>query len=187
MSEPTRHDDVRTIGVAIAIPPPFGPELQRCRRAFGDPMADAIPPHVTLLPPTDVGADELSVIIKHLNGVAANTVPFEIHLRGTATFRPVSPVVFVALAQGISQCEVTATAVRTGPLTTELHFPYHPHVTVAHNLPDEALDRAFAELAEFEAAFRVTAFGLYEHRPDGHWVEQRSFPLCAESSGESVT
>ncbi|WP_341351068.1 hypothetical protein [Nocardioides convexus] len=27
------------------------------------------------------------------------------HLRGTATFRPVSPVVFVSLAEGISQCE----------------------------------------------------------------------------------
>jgi 2'-5' RNA ligase len=67
--------------------------------------------------------------------------------------------------------------VRTGPLTVDLHFPYHPHVTVAHNLHDEALDRAFAELADYEAAFPVTAFGLYEHREDGYWVEHQSFPL----------
>ncbi|HEU4542504.1 MAG TPA: 2'-5' RNA ligase family protein [Jiangellaceae bacterium] len=177
MSEPIQHDDVRTIGVAIAIPPPFGPELQRSRQSFGDPMAEAIPPHVTLLPPTDVGGDELPDITKHLNSIAASADPFEIHLRGTATFRPVSPVVFVALARGISHCEMMASAVRTGPLTIDLHFPYHPHVTVAHNLADEALDRAFTELADFEAAFPVTAFGLYEHRPDGYWVEQRSFLL----------
>ena len=179
MSEPMRHDDVRTIGVAIAIPPPFGPELQRCREAFGDPMANAIPPHVTLLPPTDVSADELPVITKHLSSVAANVDPFEIHLRGTATFRPVSPVVFVALARGISNCEMMASAVRTGPLAVDLHFPYHPHVTVAHNLHDAALDRAFAELADFEAAFAVTAFGLYQHRDDGHWVEHQTFPLAS--------
>ncbi|HSJ59593.1 MAG TPA: 2'-5' RNA ligase family protein [Jiangellaceae bacterium] len=179
MSEPIRHDDVRTIGVAIAIPPPFGPELQRRRDAFGDPMADAIPPHVTLLPPTEVSPDELPVITKHLSSIAANADPFEIHLRGTATFRPVSPVVFVALARGISHCEMMASAVRTGPLTVDLHFPYHPHVTVAHNLEDEVLDRAFAELADYEAAFSVTAFGLYEHREDGYWVERRSFPLGA--------
>ncbi len=177
MSVPAEPDELRTIGVAIAIPPPFGPELQRCRQSFGDPMAEAIPPHVTLLPPTEVGVDELPVIYKHLNAVASNANPFDIHLRGTATFRPVSPVVFVALARGISQCEMMASAVRTGPLAVDLHFPYHPHVTVAHNLEDEALDRAFAELSDYEAAFRVTSFGLYQHCEDGHWVEQRSFPL----------
>ena len=182
MSEPIRHDDARTIGVAIAIPPPFGPELQRCRDALGDPMADAIPPHVTLLPPTEVRVDEMPVITKHLSSVAANSDPFEIHLRGAATFRPVSPVVFVALARGISDCEQMASAVRTGPLTVDLHLPYHPHVTVAHNLEDKVLDRAFAELADYEAAFPVTAFGLYEHRVDGYWVERQSFPLGSAAS-----
>ncbi|HEX5995661.1 MAG TPA: 2'-5' RNA ligase family protein [Jiangellales bacterium] len=178
MSEPVRRDGVHTIGVAIAIPPPFGPELQRRRQAFGDPMADAIPPHVTLLPPTEVSADELPVVSKHLSSVAANVDPFEIHLRGTATFRPVSPVVFVALARGISDCETLASTLRTGPLTVDLHFPYHPHVTVAHNLEDDALDRAFAELADYEAAFPVTAFGLYQHRDDGYWVEHQTFSLA---------
>jgi 2'-5' RNA ligase len=182
MNQPTMggmHDDLRTIGVAIAIPEPHGPELQGWRRSFGDPMADAIPPHITLLPPTEVGADELRDITKHLAAVATSSSPFDVHLRGTATFRPVSPVVFVALARGISHCEVLSKAVRTGPLTVDLHFPYHPHVTVAHNVSDAALDRAFAELSDYEVAFEVPAFGLYEHRPDGVWVQQETFPLGA--------
>ena len=37
-------------------------------------------------------------------------------LRGTGTFRPVSPVVFVNVAEGISRCELLADAVRRGPL-----------------------------------------------------------------------
>ena len=41
------------------------------------------------------------------------------YLRGTATFLPVSPVVFVALAQGISACERLSDAIRTGPLAVD--------------------------------------------------------------------
>ena len=51
---PVTPDDVVTIGVAIEVPDPHGPELQRWRADFGDPLADAIPAHVTLLPPTVV-------------------------------------------------------------------------------------------------------------------------------------
>jgi 2'-5' RNA ligase len=102
---------------------------------------------------------------------------FDIHLRGTGTFRPVSPVVFVTLAEGISGCEVLADAVRQGPLEVELHYPYHPHVTIAHHLDDQALDRAFAELAEFECRFAVDAFSLYAHDADAGWRATDHFEL----------
>jgi 2'-5' RNA ligase len=176
--------EVHTIGVAIPLPEPYAGELQGWRRAVGDPLACAIPSHITLLPPTDVGADDLAVVHKHLTAVAAASEPFHVHLRGTATFRPVSPVVFVALSQGISACEQLSKAVRTGPLPGELSFPYHPHVTIAHHLPDEAMDRAFAGLAGYEAGFDVTEFCLYEHGLDEVWRPQRSFPL---GSGDAQT
>ena len=183
MSVPAEPDEARTIGVAIAIPPPFAPELQRCRQSFGDPMAEAIPPHVTLLPPTEVGVDELPVIYKHLSAVASNADPFDIHLRGTATFRPVSPVVFVGVVEGIAGCELLAEAVRSGPLAVEVDFPYHPHVTIAHDLPEEALDRAFEELAGYRTHFQVTEFWLYVHDPVEGWQPTRSFPLSAAVPG----
>ena len=77
-------------------------------------------------------------------------------LRGTGTFRPVSPVVFVTVAEGISQCEALADAVRRGPLETDLLFPYHPHVTVAHHLDDDVMDQAFDELAASSASSTPT-------------------------------
>ena len=52
----------RTIGVAIAIPEPYGGELQRVRESYGDPLARSIPTHITLLPPTEVQADDLDRI-----------------------------------------------------------------------------------------------------------------------------
>jgi 2'-5' RNA ligase len=167
--------DTRTIGVAISIPDPYGRELQRWRASFGDPLAASIPTHITLLPPTPVAAADLDGIEGHLRRVAEAEAPFPIRLRGTASFRPVSPVVFVALAEGIGACERLEARVRSGPLHRELLFPYHPHVTIAHHLAEDVLDRAFKELGGYTAVFPVWGFSLYEHGPDGVWRPQRDF------------
>ncbi|MCW2901097.1 MAG: Phosphoesterase [Streptosporangiaceae bacterium] len=172
-------DPQRTIGVAVPIPAPFGTELQRWREVFGDPLARSIPTHITLLPPTPVAAPALEAIEAHLRDVAATERGFAIRLRGTATFRPVSPVVFVSLAEGVGECERLERKVRSGPLSVSLRFPYHPHVTLAHELGDQVLDRAFKELAHYEARFPVRGFGLYEHGSDGVWRPRREFPFGA--------
>lgn len=165
-----------TIGVAVAIPEPWASELQDYRAAVGDTTAAMIPTHITLVPPTEVSG-ELSDIESHLALVAAEVGAFDVHLRGTGTFRPVSPVVFVSLVEGISQCEQLAHAVRRGPLDVDLAYPYHPHVTVAHHLPDGQLDRAFAELADFDCAFAVEQFHLYVHDDNLGWRPTRDFAL----------
>jgi 2'-5' RNA ligase len=167
-----------TIGVAIPIAEPYGTELQKFRAEFGDPMAASIPTHVTLLPPTEIEATDLDAIDAHLLALAARFPSFRIRLRGTATFRPISPVVFVPLAEGISSCEVLQSQVRSGPLKVDLRFPYHPHVTVAHDLDKDALDSAYDALSEYDCAFDVEYFSRYEHGSDGVWRPQRSFPLA---------
>jgi 2'-5' RNA ligase len=167
---------VPTIGVAVAIPEPWASELQNYRTSVGDDTAAMIPTHITLVPPTEVPG-ELAAIEAHLEAAAAMVGSFCVHLRGTGTFRPVSPVVFVSLVEGISQCEQLADVVRRGPLATDLEFPYHPHVTVAHHLPDAQLDQAFEGLADFECTFDVTDFHLYVHDSELGWQPTRDFPL----------
>jgi 2'-5' RNA ligase len=167
---------VPTIGVAVAIPEPWASELQDYRLSVGDTTAKMIPTHITLVPPMEVDGD-LAAIESHLGSAARAMPEFCVHLRGTGTFRPVSPVVFVTLVEGISQCEQLADAVRRGPLSTELDYPYHPHVTVAHHLPDAQLDQAFEELATFECEFDVTDFHLYVHDSELGWQPTRDFPL----------
>jgi 2'-5' RNA ligase len=173
----------RTIGVAIGIPEPWGSELRRHRAEAGDPQADNVPPHVTLVPPTEIGNGDLDGIEEHLRSVAARHRPFALHLRGAGTFRPVTDVVFVVVARGISECELLEADVRTGPLVRELHFPYHPHVTVAHDVTGPQLDAAYDRLAGFEARFRVWGFTLFEHGADGHWRPQRDFPFAGAEVG----
>ena len=167
----------RQIGIAIGIPEPYGGELQRWRRRFGDPQSWAIVPHVTLVPPMEVGEETLAKVEDHLSAVAQEGRAFEIHLRGTGTFRPVSPVVFVQLATGVADCERLEEQVRSGPLTRELSFPYHPHVTVAHDVAVHHLDDAYAELGDYEARFPVWGFTLFERSVEGVWRPQRDFPF----------
>ena len=188
LSEHDRIDGAaRTIGVAVAVPEPFGSHLRECRASFGDPEAERIPPHITLLPPTEVPHSHHNAVIAHLDRVAAASRAFTVQLRGTASFRPVSPVVFVQLVAGIAECERLETAVRSGPLARELLFHYHPHVTVAHHLSDDRLDLAAESLEGFDAVFDVTEFLLYEHGADGVWRPERPFSFGLPAVAAPVT
>ncbi|MFF7134896.1 2'-5' RNA ligase [Streptomyces sp. SAI-126] len=166
-----------TIGVSIAVPEPHGSLLQERRAGFGDAAAHGIPTHVTLLPPTEVADTALAAIEAHLTEVAAAGRPFPMKLSGTGTFRPLSPVVFVQVVQGAEACTWLQKQVRdaSGPVARELQFPYHPHVTVAHGIDEAAMDRAFQELADFEAEWPCTGFALYEQGADGVWRKLREF------------
>ncbi|KPI25507.1 2'-5' RNA ligase family protein [Streptomyces sp. NPDC048253] len=166
-----------TIGVSIAVPEPHGSLLQERRLGFGDAAAHGIPTHVTLLPPTEVGKSALPAVEAHLGEVAAAGRPFPMRLSGTGTFRPMSPVVYVRVVQGTETCAWLQQRIRSasGPLTRELQFPYHPHVTVAHGIDEAAMDRAFDELAHYEAEWSCTGFALAEQGADGVWRKLRDY------------
>ncbi|MFT4010467.1 MAG: 2'-5' RNA ligase family protein [Nocardioidaceae bacterium] len=166
-----------TIGVSVAVPEPWATQLQSYRESLGDDTAATIPTHITLLPPVDFDDSLLPEIIARLQDAAGEAEPFEVHLRGTGTFRPVSPVVFVGVVEGISGFEALAALVRRPPLDVSVEFPYHPHVTIAHHLSDDLLDRAFEEQSGFECRFLVEHFWLYTHDEDKGWIPTCDFPL----------
>jgi 2'-5' RNA ligase len=173
-----RGEQAVRIGVAFDIPEPWGSQLTRRRVRAGDPQAKYVPAHLTLLGPTDVDRSLLSAVEGHLAGVAAGYPPYTLHLRGTGTFRPVTEVVFVAVAAGISECEQLAAAIGAAePLRRETKFPYHPHVTVAQDVPAAVLDEVYEDLASFSARFRMDRFTLFEHGGDGRWKPRRDFLL----------
>lgn len=166
-----------TIGVSIAVPEPHGSLIQALRAGFGDAAAHGIPTHVTLLPPTEVDDSRLPAIGRHLTEVARSGRPFPMRLSGTGTFRPMSPVVYLRIAEGTEACTWLQKQVRdaSGPCARELQFPYHPHVTVAHGIDEAAMDRAFEELASYEADWSCTGFALYARGADDTWRTLREY------------
>jgi 2'-5' RNA ligase len=168
----------RNIGVAIAVPEPYATQLREWREHFGDPQARLVPTHVTLLPPTAVPSAAMPAIEAHLRSIAQSEHAFELLLHGSGTFRPLSPVTFVRLASGVRECERLEARVRSGPLQRSLKFDYHPHVTVAHDVDDIALEKAFDELASYEARFTVSGFTLFEEGRDDAWRPVSEFTFA---------
>src|SRR3954447_11706695 len=165
------------LGIVVPVPEPWAQLLVDWRSKVGDPQANLVPPHVTLLPPTEVPVTDRAAISGHLADVARCHPPFDMHLSGTGTFSPVSDVVFVTVARGIGNCELIANDVRSGPLARSLSFPYHPHVTVAHDVPADMLELAYSGLADLSAEFRVEHFTEFEQTPAGAWAVAREYRL----------
>lgn len=168
------------MGIALPVPEPWGSLVREARIGYGEGRAEHIPTHITLLPPTETTADRLEDLLTHLTELARSSPPFPVVLRGTGTFRPVSDVVYIQVARGVSSCEQLEHGVRSGPVWRQLDFPYHPHVTLVHDLPHEVLDRAFADFAGLEAEFQATEFVVYIHHGDEIWRPLVTYELAGE-------
>ena len=94
--------ETAVIGVVVAVPEPWAQLLVDWRTKVGDPQARLVPPHVTLLPPTEVPAVDRAAVSEHLADVARAHPAFTMHLAGTGTFSPVSDVVFVTVAHDVA-------------------------------------------------------------------------------------
>ncbi|WP_284751909.1 2'-5' RNA ligase family protein [Arthrobacter sp. efr-133-R2A-120] len=174
------------VGVILGFPQDVARELQQWRASFGDPMAEVIPAHITLV--TTTPAQDWEATREHVRDVARRQAPFKITISGTGSFRPVSPVVFLKVEDGFEECVGLHEQLQTGPLERDLPFPYHPHVTVAHDVAPESLDEAETVLKNYTATFPVVSMGLYEHDDNGIWQlrEELDFGGDADQSREST-
>ena len=168
---------MRQIGVSLALPEECGRELQEYRIGLGDDQARGIPSHITLVPPQEIDQAAYDVVVAQLESASRRHHPFEVRLCGTGTFRPVSPVVFINVVKGISDCELLAADVKGRLAADDPEFPYHPHVTIAHHLAEDQLDRAFSEMADFECEFEASSFWLYVFDDPTGWTKAQEFQL----------
>ncbi len=156
-----------SIGVILGFPDEIAEELQRWRASFGDPMAEVIPAHITLV--TTTMTQDWEATRSHVREIASQQEPFNVTIAGTGSFRPVSPVVFLNVEDGFGDCVNLHRQLQSGPLERDLPFAYHPHVTVAHDVAPESLDEAETVLKDYRATFPVASMGLYEHDDNGIW------------------
>ena len=167
-------------GVLIAIPEPWVTQLTELRLRLGDLQGAQIPAHITLMPPVPVPVDQREEVIQHLRRVAAAHQPFRIRLHGGDSFRPASPVAYVKLDQGAHECQELALDVASGPLAIPQRFPYHPHVTLAQDVDESAIDLAVDMGDMFEASWLVPGFRLDRVDPTGMYSSMALFDFEAD-------
>lgn len=170
---------LRTVGVVLVVPDPIGSDVAAARAAVGDELGEAIPTHITLLPPTRITESERAVLDEHLRAVAAARGPVRIALDGSDTFRPVSDVVFLSVGGGAQDCVDLHAEVCGGPVPSPSPFAFHPHITLAHDLDAAVLDRVAATYADVATAFVVAEMCLYELDPGSGWRVRHRYPFTA--------
>lgn len=178
---PQRSSHEDWLGVVIAIPEPWVSQLTELRVKLGDLQGSRVPAHITILPPTPFPTDQRPQVIRHLREVAKHHRPFRITLQGADSFRPISPVAFLRLANGARECVGLADEVRTGPLDVPLRFPYHPHVTLVQDVEESAFELALDIGADFEASWLVPGFRLDRVDANGMYSTMAIFDFEAAS------
>lgn len=176
---PDRGANEEWLGVIIAVPEPWVSQITEARLALGDQLAAKVPAHVTIMPPIAVPFHQREEVFEHLGRVAKAHGPFRIKIDGTGTFMPVSPVAFLNITEGARECAELAEDVRSGPLDYSLRFPYHPHITIGHNLPENTLKTALQLGKDFEASWMVHGFRLDRVGEDGSYTSAALFDFSS--------
>jgi 8-oxo-dGTP pyrophosphatase MutT (NUDIX family)/2'-5' RNA ligase len=145
--------------VIARLPEPVASHVQAWRRALLDPSRAAVGPHLTLVPPQTVAAEQVDRAVALLERAAGQAVPCLVALDGAATFLPTSPVAYLVVREGGPALSVIEQALRSPPLERRTHR-FHPHVTVAQDRPEAVLRAAVRDLAGFRATFPVQEIAL---------------------------
>jgi 2'-5' RNA ligase/GNAT superfamily N-acetyltransferase len=127
--------------VVLLLPEPVGSAVDVLRRALGADDVERLPSHLTLVPPVNVGDDDMGSGLDLLRDAAERTSPFLLKLGPPRTFLPTNPVLFLEVGGDASPVDKLRDKIFRPPLERNLTWPFHPHVTLLDN-GDEAKIRA---------------------------------------------
>lgn len=165
-----------TLGVVIPVPQPHRDTLRAWRQEFGGAATEPIAPHITLVSGSYLATWEKAAA--QVRRVASTLEPFTIELGAARTFRPASDVVYLPLQAGADQCWELHRQLLGDALRHESGFAYHPHLTIAQNVPAQQLDAAQAGLSTVDMVFEADRVQLFDTR-GGQWNLSEDIALGA--------
>ncbi len=169
----------RRLGVVLLLPEPVATEVRGLRRALGTPSLDTQPPHITLVPPVNVAESRVPEAVAVLRRAAARVrEAFVLTIGPAATFRPVSPVVYLSVAGDLDSLCSLQQGVFSGPLLRRVDYDYVGHVTLHESAEISLIDAALVAMANFAAPVRFVRVHLVEQDPvDRAWRPLADVPL----------
>lgn len=153
----------RRFAVALLVPPPESIEIDGLRRALGDRQLGRIEPHVTVIPPINLRAEDIGDALAVVQAAARTAEPMSLTLGPVETFAESSPVRFLA----VDPWEPVTALYRacwSGILERPEKRSFHPHVTVdIDGGTTEGRDPALDLLAGYRAEVVVDRVTVLEH------------------------
>lgn len=133
------EDRLNVFALVIYVPPTLGDFLDDLRRELVphyNPHA-----HVSVLPPRPLAVEwqQASAQVRRL---AQGWKPFDVELTHIEIF-PVTNVIYIGLGAGEDQLRRMHAATNAGPLAFEEPFVYHPHITLAQEIPHDRVGQVY--------------------------------------------
>jgi len=173
------EERLNVFALVTYIPGPLGQFLDDMRRKLVpgcNPHA-----HVSLLPPRPLAVD-WPVASEQVSRILNSWNPFAIELTGIDVF-PVTDVIYLAVGRGAAELRQVHHAMNAGPLEFQEPFSYHPHITLAQELPRDKV-AATSEMArrlwdEYTGPRRFTAdhAAFVQNSLDNYWIDLASYSL----------
>jgi 2'-5' RNA ligase len=172
---------LNVFALVIYIPDPLGRFLDDLRRELVpgcNPHA-----HVSVLPPRPLAVD-WQVAGEQVRVCAGNWTPFEIGLEGIRIF-PVTNVIYVELGRGAEEMFRIHAAMNSQALEFDEPFAYHPHITLAQEIPPAevaAVHRRAKEIWEAyrgPRSFRADRAAFVQNTLGNCWIDLAEFSLGA--------
>jgi hypothetical protein len=137
--------------------------------------------HVSLLPPRPLAVD-WRVASSQVRGQMEMWQPFDIELTDIKTF-PATDVIYLELGEGAAELRQLHAAMDNRFLAFREPFAYHPHVTLAQEIPQSDVnalsDRAAVLWAEYDGPrrFRADRAVLVQNTLPNCWVDLEEYSL----------
>jgi hypothetical protein len=173
------EERLNVFALVIYIPAPLGKFLDDLRRELVpgcNPHA-----HVSVLPPRPLAVD-WTLASQQTRSLMDGWAPFEIELSSIEIF-PVTDVIYIEVNAGAAELRRMHGAMNAGTLEFQDPFPYHPHITLAQELPREQV-AATNELAcrrwqEFRGPKRFPAerATLVQNTLHNLWIDLMEYSL----------
>jgi len=138
--------------------------------------------HITALPPRPLFHDVKETVCQIAED-SRGIPPFWIELGGVQVFEA-SHVIYIEPARGAREIRELYHALNAGPLQYEECFPYHPHITVAQDLPPEDSRRlvsiARERWAQYEGprGFLLSSLSFVQNVAPDIWADVAAIPLA---------
>jgi 2'-5' RNA ligase len=158
-------------------------EQQRIAETWGPRHALRTPPHITVIPPIEIGDDRIGTLEEIAAQLAPAHATFTLRLRGFGAFAPnvlyIRPVRNIELDELHRDWRRRLEETLPGVLARYPDKPYRPHLTLAHRDVAEAQFHAmWAHYGEkrLDISFKVKSFAILDHSRSG-WSVRREFTL----------
>ena len=172
---------LNVFALVIYIPDPLGRFLDDLRR-------DLVPgcnphAHVSVLPPRPLAVD-WQAAGEQVRVRAGNWAPFDIVLQRIRIF-PVTNVIYLELGQGETEMFRIHAAMNSQALEFDEPFEYHPHITLAQEIPPgqaAAVNRRAQELWDGYTgprSFRAERTAFVQNTLGNCWIDLAEFSLGA--------